>query len=112
MIRSNRIRRATLKARARTTRAAARINRRGTGTLASHAIAQGLTPRDARSMVGTLRKVAVRLGVVGTPGRIHRGQHMRDCTRYTPAQVAVIAAAYRPRRLEFKLAAARLALAA
>nr|WTC12532.1 hypothetical protein OHA15_33840 [Streptomyces anthocyanicus] len=112
MICSNRIRRAILKARARTTRAAARIARRGTGTLASHAIAQGLAPRDARSMVGTLRKVAAKLGVVGTPGRIHRGRHMRDCQRYTPTAVAVIAAAYRPRRLEFKLAAARLALAA
>ncbi|MGX1220337.1 hypothetical protein [Streptomyces ambofaciens] len=112
MIRSNRTRRATLKARTRTTRAAARINRRGTGTLASHAIAQGLTPRDARSMVGTLRKIATKLGVVGIPGRIHRGQHMRDCTRYTPSAVALIAAAYRPRRPEFKLAATRLALAA
>ncbi|MEV4041449.1 hypothetical protein [Streptomyces sp. NPDC049744] len=112
MIRSNRARRTALKARARTTRAASRINRRGTGTLASHAIAQGLTPRDARSMVGTLRKVAAKLGVAGTPGRIHRGRRMRDCQRYTPAQVAAICLAYRPRRLEFKLAAARLALAA
>jgi hypothetical protein len=112
MITSNRVRRATLKARTRTTRARARINRRGTGTLASHAIAQGLAPRDARSMVGTLRKVAAKLGVVGIPGRIHRGQRMRDCQRYTPMQVAVIAAAYRPRRMEFKLAAARLSLAA
>lgn len=112
MIRSNRSRRATLKARARTTRAAARIARRGVGTLASHAIAQGLAPRDARSMVGTLRKVAAKLGVVGIPGRIHRGRHMRDCQRYTPAQVGMICLAYRPRRLEFKLAAARLALAA
>ncbi|NED75370.1 hypothetical protein G3I51_24205 [Streptomyces sp. SID9944] len=112
MLSSNRHRRATIKARARATRAAARIARRGTGTLASHAIAQGLAPRDARSMVTTLRKVASRLGVTGAPGRIHRGRHMRDCTRYTAAQVAVIAAAYRPRRLAFKLAAAKLALAA
>ncbi|MFE9286693.1 hypothetical protein [Streptomyces olivaceus] len=112
MIRSNRARRAALKARARTTRAASRINRRGTGTLASHAIAQGLAPRDARSMVSTLRKVAAKLGVVGIPGRIHRGRRMRDCQRYTPAAVALIAAAYRPRRLAFKLAAARLVLAA
>ncbi|MCM8552299.1 hypothetical protein [Streptomyces sp. STCH 565 A] len=112
MIRSNRIRRQTVKARARTTRAAARINRRGTGTLASHAIAQGLAPRDARSMVSTLRKVAAKLGVAGIPGRIHRGRRMRDCTRYTPIQVGMICLAYRPRRLAFKLAAARLALAA
>lgn len=112
MLQSNRTRRATLKARTRTTRAAARINRRGTGTLASHAMAQGLSHRDATSMVGTLRKVAAKLGVAGTVGRIHAGRRMRDCLRYTPQQVAVIALNYKPRRAEFKLAAARLALAA
>lgn len=112
MIRSNRNRRATLKARARTTRAAARIRRRGTGTLASHAIAQGLTPRDARSMASTLRKIADKLRIDGTPGRVHRGLRMRDCTRYTPMQVALICLAYRPRRDLFKTTAARLALAA
>ena len=112
MLQSNRTRRATLKARIRTQRAAARIARRGTGTLATHAMAQGLSHRDAASMVGTLRKVAAKLGVTGTPGRIHAGRRMRDCLRYTPQQVAVIALNYRPMRAEFKLAAARLALAA
>ncbi|MCX4232038.1 hypothetical protein [Streptomyces ortus] len=112
MIRSNRTRRATVRARILTTRAAARIRRNGAGTLASHAMAQGLSHRDAASMVGTLRKVAVKLGIVGTAGRTHAGRRMRDCARFTPQQVAVIALAYRPRRLEFKLAAARLALAA
>ncbi|MFF9309933.1 hypothetical protein ACF1BS_03390 [Streptomyces sp. NPDC014748] len=112
MLSSNRRRRATIKARARTTRAAARIRRRGTGTLASHAIAQGLAPRDARSMVTTLRKVAAKLGVAGTPARIHAGRHMRDCRRYTVADVARIAAAYRPRKPAYKIAATKLALAA
>lgn len=112
MIRSNRSRRATVKARSIATRAAARIARRGTGTLASHAMAQGLSHRDAASMVGTLRKVAAKLGIVGTAGRVHAGRRMRDCVRYTPQAVAVIAVNYRPRRAEFKLAAARLALAA
>jgi len=112
MIRSTRIRRAALKARARQTRAAARIRRHGNGTLTTHCIAQGLHPRDARSMVGTLRKVAAKLGIHGTPGRIHRGRRMRDCTRYTPMQVAVIALSYKPRKPAYKIVAARLALAA
>lgn len=112
MIATNRSRRATVKARSIATRAAARIARRGTGTLASHCMAQGLSHRDAASMVGTLRKVAVRLGLTGTTGRTHAGRRMRDCTRFTPQQVAVIALNYKPRRAEFKICAARLALAA
>jgi hypothetical protein len=112
MIASNRSRRATVKARATATRAAARIARRGNGTLASHAMAQGLSHRDAASMVGTLRKVAAKIGVVGTPGRSHAGRRMRDCTRYTPLQVGLICLTYRPRKPAYKIAAARLALAA
>jgi hypothetical protein len=109
---SNRTRRATIKARSIATRAAARIARRGAGTLASHAMAQGLSHRDAASMVGTLRKVAARLGVSGTIGRIHAGRRMRDCARYTPQQVAVIALSYKPRKPAYRIVAARLALAA
>ena len=112
MIRSNRSRRATVKARSIATHAAARIARNGTGTLASHAMAQGLSHRDAASMVGTLRKVAVKLAIVGTAGRVHAGRVMRNCRRFSPTEVAVIAVNYRPRRAEFKLVAARLALAA
>lgn len=112
MIHSNRTRRATLKARARTTRAAARIARRGNGTLAAHAMAQGLSHRDAASMVGTLRKVAAKLDVVGTAGRTHAGRRMRDCSRFTPQQVAVIALSYKPRKPAYRIVAARLALAA
>lgn len=112
MIRSNRRRRQVVKARATATRAAARIARRGTGTLATHAMAQGLSHRDAASMVGTLRKVAAKLGVTGTAGRVHAGRRMRDCQRYTPQQVAVIALSYKPRKPVFKVVAARLALAA
>ena len=112
MIAMNRSRRATLKARSIATRAATRIHRNGTGTLASHAMAQGLSHRDAASMVGTLRKVAAKLGVAGTVGRVHAGRRMRDCARYTPRQVALVALAYRPRKLAYKLVAAKLALAA
>lgn len=113
MLSSTRTRRAVVKARARQTRAAARINRRGTGTLATHCMAAGLPPREARSVAGTLRKTAKKLGITGTPARIHAGRHMRsDCRRYTPAQVAAIAVKYRPRKPAYKIAAARLALAA
>jgi len=112
MIATNRTRRATLKARATATRAAARIHRNGTGTLASHCMAQGLNHRDAASVAGTLRKTAAKLAIHGTPGRIHAGRHMRDCVRYTPQQVALIAIAYRPRKPAYKVVAARLALAA
>lgn len=112
MIRSNRTRRATIKARSIATRAAARIARRGSGTLASHAMAHGLSHRDAASMVGTLRKVAAKLGVVGTTGRTHAGRRMRDCARFTPQQVAVIALNYKPRKPAYRIVAARLALAA
>ena len=113
MIRSNRIRRATLKARARTTRAAARIRRRGAGTLATHCMAQGLSPREARSVASTLRKTAAKLGITGIPARIHAGRQIRtDCRRYTIADVARIALAYRPRKPAYKTVAARLALAA
>ncbi|MGW1950253.1 hypothetical protein ACWCRC_38865 [Streptomyces sp. NPDC001940] len=112
MIASNRSRRQVLKARSIATRTASRIARRGTGTLASHAMAQGLSHRDAASMVGTLRKVAAKLGLTGIAGRVHAGRCMRDCIRYTRQQVAVIALSYKPRRAEFKTCAARLALAA
>lgn len=113
MIRSNRIRRQVVKARATATRAAARIARRGTGTLAAHCLAVGLTPKAARSVAGTLRKTAKTLGITGIPARIHAGRKMRgDCRRYTPAQVARMAVQYRPRKPDYKLAAAKLALAA
>ncbi|MCW7941664.1 hypothetical protein AAW14_06365 [Streptomyces hygroscopicus] len=113
MIASNQKRRATVKARARTNRAASRINRRGNGTLATHCIAAGLAPKEARSVAGTLRKKAKELGITGRTARIHAGRHMRsDCRRYTPAEVARIAVIYRPRKAAYKAAAARLALAA
>ncbi|MET8113791.1 hypothetical protein [Streptomyces prasinus] len=113
MIRTSRTRRATIKARSRTTRAANRIARRGNGTLASHCLAVGLAPKEARSVAGTLRKTAKTLGITGIPARIHAGRKMRgDCRRYTPAQVARIAVKYRPRKPAYKLAAAKLTLAA
>ncbi|MFJ6566618.1 hypothetical protein ACIQNU_04310 [Streptomyces sp. NPDC091292] len=112
MIRSNRTRRATLKARSLTNRAQARIRRTGVGTLASHCLATGLSPRDARTVAGSLRNNAVKAGVAGIPGVAYRKGRARPCLRYTAAQVGRIAVIYRPRRDLFKTAAARLALAA
>ncbi|MBC9728073.1 hypothetical protein [Streptomyces sp. TRM68367] len=72
-------------------------------------MAAGLTIREARSAVGTMRKVAARLAVEGTPGRSHSGRaKARDCRRYTPAEVAVIATAYRSRKPAYKVLAANL----
>jgi|SRR5690606_7782609 len=112
MIASNRTRRQTLKARTRTNRAAAKIRRQGNGTLATHCIAAGLTPTEARTVAGSLRKNASKAGVTGTAGTSFRKGRARTCTRYTPAEVAAIAVIYRPRKPAYKTAAAKLALAA
>lgn len=113
MIQFNRTRRATLKARARATRAAARIARRGNGTLASHALAAGLAPREARSVAGALRKNAGKANVSGTPGISYAKRiPAHTCTRYTPREVALICLHYKPRKPAYRLVAARLALAA
>jgi hypothetical protein len=113
MIRSNRTRRATLKARTRTQRAASRIARHGVGTLATHCIAAGLGVREARSVAGSLRKNADKAHVTGTPGISYaKNAKARTCTRYTPREVAAIAVIYRPRKPTYKAVAARLALAA
>lgn len=113
MIRSNRTRRATLKARTRAQRATAKIRRTGTGTLATHCVAAGLPIREARSVAGSLRKNASKAGVIGQAGISYaKNVKAHTCTRYTPAEVARIAVIYRPRKAAYKVAAARLALAA
>lgn len=63
-------------------------------------------------MAGSLRKAAVKLGITGLAGTAYRKGAARACVRWTRAQVAVIALAYRPRRDLYKQAAARLLLAA
>jgi hypothetical protein len=107
-----RTKRQILKARATSTRAAGRIHRRGNASLTTHALATGLTTREARTVASTLRKTATKLGITGTQHRVHAGRRMRLTTRYTTAQVAALAAAYRPKKPAYKLAAAKLALAA
>lgn len=104
--------RQVLKARARTARAASRIARRGTASLSTHAMAAGLGPKEARTVAGSLRRSVVKLGLTGTPARVHAGRRLRDGFRYTPAQVAAAARTYRPRIPAYKMAAAALRLAA
>jgi uncharacterized membrane protein YebE (DUF533 family) len=112
MIRSNRSRRATVTSRARATRAARRIDRRGTGTLATHCLAAGLGVKEARTVAASLRKNAAKAGVTGVAGSAFRKGALRACVRYTRAAVALIAAIYKPRKPAYRIAADKLALAA
>lgn len=112
MIAATRTRRTTLKARTRTNRAAAKIRRQGTATLATHCIAAGLAPKEARTVASSLRKNAAKADVTGQAGISYTKGRARACTRYTPQQVAAIAVIYRPRKPAYKTCAARLALAA
>lgn len=102
--------RRVLRDRVRTNRTAARINRRGHGSLATYAMAAGAAPKEARTIASSLRKAVAKLDIEGTAGRTHAGQKMRNVTRYTPEQVAAAAKAYRPRKAEYKTVAARLVL--
>jgi hypothetical protein len=101
-----------LRDRTRTNRAAAKIRRHGNGTLATHCIAAGLTVREARTVANSLRKNAAKAGVTGTPSVSYTHGRARQCTRYTVREVAAIAVIYRPRKPAYKVAAAKLALAA
>jgi hypothetical protein len=109
---SNRTRRATLKTRTRTQRATAKIRRQGVATLATHCIAAGLGVKEARTVASSLRKNAAKAGVTGTPSVSYTHGKRRACTRYTSREVALICLQYKPRKAAYRLAAARLALAA
>jgi hypothetical protein len=109
---SSRQARQTIRTRTRTQRAAARINRRGNGSLTTHCLAAGLAPKEARTVASSLRKATTKLGIHGTVGVSYTKGRARQCTRYTPSQVAQAAVVYRPRKAAYKDAAARLALAA
>lgn len=109
---STRTARRTLRQRTRTNRAAAKIRRHGTATLTTHCIAAGLPVREARTVASSLRKNAAKANVTGTPSVSYTHGRARQCTRYSPAEVARIAVIYRPRKPAYRTAAARLALAA
>lgn len=104
--------RRTLRQRSATTRAAAKIRRESVATLATHCLAAGLGIKEAASVAGSLRDKTERAGVVGVAGRSFRKGAARPCARYSPAEVAALVALYQPRKAAYRLAAARLALAA
>ncbi|MGW2550040.1 hypothetical protein [Streptomyces sp. NPDC001635] len=116
---------AQLRARVRANRAAtserraaakaARRVRTGPRSLVTHVIALGVDRATVKGAANALRKVAKENGIRGRAARIRRtvdGVRAKATTayRYTRAQVAAIAAAYKPRKAEYK--AVRVALLA
>lgn len=108
MLATTRTRRATIATRSAATRAQASILRRGEASLTTYAVSAGLPIKAARSVAGSLRKAAARLHLTGTQHRVHRAGRMRTSTRYSPAAVAQMLAAYKPRRVEYVAARAHL----
>ena len=98
-----------LRDRIRSNRAAARIRRRGAGSIATHCIAAGLRPGEARSVASTLRKHVAKAGVTGVAGTAYNGRvPAHPCTRFTRSQIGRLAASYRPRKAAYKAARAVL----
>jgi hypothetical protein len=99
---------ASLRDRTRANRAAAKIRREGGGTLATHCTAKGLRRRQAKSVAGSLRDKAEKLGIAGTPGVFFRGGSKHDGSLYTGEEVARMALIYTPRIEAYKIVAAEL----
>lgn len=108
---------ATLRDRTRTNRAAsaerraiataARRVRTGARSLTTHLIATGADHATVKGVSAALRTAAKKSGIKGRRARIRRtfqGARNRAVTvfRYTREQVAEIAAAYKPRKAEYK----------
>lgn len=104
--------RRTIAQRSASTRAAARIHRRGEASLTTHALAAGLPIREARSVAGSLRDNAKRLGLTGRTVQVRRHGKTRDCALFTVTAVALIATKYKPRKPAYIAARTRLTLAA
>ncbi|MFF4356930.1 hypothetical protein [Streptomyces sp. NPDC001604] len=112
---TRRVLRSELRRRSAATRLAASCHRRPR-SLATVAIAAGVEKTAATGCANGLRTVAKRLGVTPAStartrrtvagGRAHR---THTVGRYTLGQVASLVAAYRPRKAEYVVAAARIA---
>lgn len=101
--------------RAAATRLVNSIRRGRARSIATHAIAAGVPAETAKGVAGGLRSVAKRLGV--KPVRVVRNDRNdrnegKVRHHYTAAQVVVLRAAYKPRKVEYKAAVALMALAA
>jgi hypothetical protein len=91
--------------------------RRRPHSLTTHLIAAGVDRETAAGAASGMRSAARRIGITpAVTGRTHRTVHggrsraTHTVYRFTAAQVATIAAAYRPRKPEYK--AALMAVAA
>ncbi|MFB6629948.1 hypothetical protein ACFCWY_08640 [Streptomyces sp. NPDC056362] len=100
-----------IRSRRATARTAVKV--RTTWSLATHVIATGTATENIRGAARALNTVAKKLGIKGRRIRIRRsvdGFRARATTgyRYTRAQVAAIADAYKPRKAEYKVIRAAL----
>ncbi|MCX4699549.1 hypothetical protein [Streptomyces sp. NBC_01373] len=107
--------RATLRRRAAGTRLTASCHRRPR-SLATVAIAAGVAKDSVTGVANGLRSVAKRIGLApAATARTRRtvaggrGRRTRSVARWTLAQVARLVAAYKPRKPEYKVAAASIA---
>jgi hypothetical protein len=118
---------AVLRSRARANRAAtserrsaaqaARRVRTGPRSLVTHVLALGVDRDTVKGASNALRKVAKEIGIRGRRARIRRTfdgvkNRVGNVYRYTRSQVAAIAAAYKPRKAEYKAVRAALIAAA
>ncbi|MDH6629382.1 hypothetical protein M2271_007218 [Streptomyces sp. LBL] len=97
----------------RTVAQAARRVRTGARSLATHIIATGADRKTVEGVADALRTVAKKKGVKGRRARIRRSFNdarnvVKTVYRYTRAQVAQIAAQYKPRKAEYKAVRAAL----
>ncbi|GHH22411.1 hypothetical protein [Streptomyces lanatus] len=104
--------RAASAARREVARAARRV-RTTARSLATHVIATGADRETVKGVVKALRTAAKNAGIKGRRARIRRTaqgfkKHAVTAYRYTRAQVAHIAAAYKPRKAEYKVVRAAL----
>lgn len=92
---------------------AARRVRTGARSLVTHVIATGADAATVKGVVKALRTAAKNAGVKGRRAHIRRSfdgarNVVKTVYRYTRAQVAQIAAAYKPRKAEYKAVRAAL----
>ncbi|MFJ1552780.1 hypothetical protein [Streptomyces mirabilis] len=92
---------------------AARRVRTGARSLVTHIMATGADRQTVEGVADALRTVARKKGVKGRRARIRRSfdgarNVVKTVYRYTRAQVAQIADAYKPRKAEYKVVRAAL----
>ncbi|WP_409473549.1 hypothetical protein [Streptomyces sp. HC307] len=97
----------------RTVAQATRRVRTGARSLVTHIIATGADRKTVEGVADALRTVAKKKGVKGRRARIRRSFNgarniVKTVYRYTRAQVAQIAAQYKPRKAEYKAVRAAL----